>query len=195
MGTTVTIRWDEFSSNIIIKWHYAALLLPPTIYSNHPNTTTRRLPRLAYDTASREFGDNVSLWYIDDDDVRAGGREGRVAWLPAWFDSVGLPRDSLTVCGTGRKRSVVRWNGIKIAYVHIFPSPVPVCLSVVVTPPPRGLSFSLATQLICTNYSLLIEITLNQSIRGEWVWLLNNYIALRCNLFRMCRANWIFCQH
>lgn len=120
-----------------------------------------------------------------------GGREGRVACLPAWFDSVGLPRDSLT----GRKRSVVRWNGIKIAYVHIFPSLVPVCLSVVVTPPPRGLSFSLATQLICTNYSLLIEITLNQSIRGEWVWLLNNYIALRCNLFRMCRANWIFCQH
>lgn len=88
-----------------------------------------------------------------------------MACLPAWFDSVGLPRDSLT----GRKRSVVRWNGIKIAYVHIFPSPVPVpvCLSVVVTPPPRGLSFSLATQLICTNYSLLIEITLNQSIRGE----------------------------
>lgn len=50
-----------------------------------------------------------------------------------------------------------------------FPPPVRLLRrsSVVVTPPPRGLSFSLATQLICTNYSLMIEITLNQSIAGR----------------------------
>lgn len=82
-------------------------------------------------------------------------------------------------------RTGLEWNQNNICPNIYLPS-----LLVVVTTPPRGFYFSLATQLICTNYSLLIEITLDQSILGGGrVLLLNNYIALRGNLFRMCRAN------
>lgn len=68
------------------------------------------------------------------------------------------------VAGKGLRFCAMEWNQNNICPYISNPS---FSLRVVVTPAPRGLSFSLATQLICTNYSLLIEITLNQSILGE----------------------------
>lgn len=124
--------------------------------ANIPPTTPRRLPELLTFLPVESW----EIMYHSDILMMMSEREEGWAGLAKQNRMPEVAGKGLLCC------CALEWNQNSIC-PYIFPPLSMFCRSVVVTPPPRGLSFSLATQLICTNYSLMIEITLNQSIRGE----------------------------
>lgn len=142
MGTTVTIRWDEFPSNIIIKWHYGPSSSSSSVGSPSGILSCQLFAR-----------DNVSFWCIVVLMIKSGDEE-REGWPRNGFHQ----RTRKT--RRTRRRNERNQNNI----CPYFPPVGAQTRRTSGSASPRGLSFSLATQLICTNYSLLIEITLNQSI-------------------------------
>lgn len=144
MGTTVTIRWDEFPSNIIIKWHYGPSSSSSSVGSPSGILSCQLFAR-----------DNVSFWCIVVLMMKSGDEKEREGWPRNGFHQR-TPTTRRT-----RRRNERNQNNI---CPYFPPVGAQTTRRTSGSASPRGLSFSLATQLICTNYSLLIEITLNQSI-------------------------------